>query len=68
VGQIPSIAKGFHDGVKLGKLLRQISGEEVKKMNPAPKITAVKLDNITKCLIFCDKHGVDVRGYSPASE
>ena len=64
VGRIPDVETGFEDGVKLAHLLEQVGNEQVPHINPRPKITAMKLDNITQCLQYCERRGIDVRGYS----
>jgi len=65
--KIACIATGFEDGVNLAKLIHAAKGKTVPKIAKNPKILAMKLDNITKCLQTLEELGVPIRDISPAN-
>ena len=67
-GQIEDVGAGFDNGIMLANLIKAVTGETVTKIAQNPRVLAMKLDNLKKCLERLDDLGVDVRDISPTSE
>jgi len=66
-GQIEDVGAGFDNGIMLANLIKAVTGETVTKIAQNPRVLAMKLDNLKKCLERLDDLGVDVRDISPTN-